>query len=221
MSIINGSTPMKKDLWAQCQEQAISMLWSLLYLPVLVFAVIVPLVGYDAIPEQVAMHAGFDGQVNGYAEKSILTVMFPALMDVFLIACFMFSHFSIRHSKKANEPGSPRTSEYAYGMFARAESILLVASGLLICIAMTAGLLFSFFGRISLMTAANSSSSPWSPLSRVRWSSPWSTGRTAPSSTRRWGSRPSCSAATTATGSSASPTSTPTTRRCSSPSALA
>lgn len=133
--------------------QAISLMWNLLYLPVIVVTVVLPLVFYQELPDQLPMHAGFSGQVDSYAEKSLLSVMFPAFLDIFLAVVFTICHVTMRYSKKANEPGSPRTSEYAYGMFARAQSVFLLACGLLMCIAMTVCFLLADFGKINLVTA--------------------------------------------------------------------
>ncbi|MGN0038006.1 MAG: DUF1648 domain-containing protein [Coriobacteriales bacterium] len=131
----------------------LSLLWDLLYLPIIVIAFAVPLAFYQELPDMLPIHAGFDGQVDSYAEKSLLSALFPALMDVFLAAVFLICHVTMAYSKKANEPGTPRTSEYAYGMFARAQSIFLLASGLLMCTVMTTCFLLAFFGKISLTVA--------------------------------------------------------------------
>ncbi|MGN0078747.1 MAG: DUF1648 domain-containing protein [Coriobacteriales bacterium] len=133
--------------------QAISLLWNLLYLPIIAACVVVPLLGYDQLPDQIPMHAGFNGEVDSCAEKSFLTLMFPAFLNAFLAVCFVFSHLTIKISKKHREPGAPRTSEYAYGMFARAQSIFLLACGLLMCAGMGASLILTYFGKISLMGA--------------------------------------------------------------------
>lgn len=133
--------------------QAISLLWNLLYLPIIVACVAVPLLAYDQLPAQIPMHMGFGGEVDSYADKSVLTAMFPALLNIFLAVTFTFCHLTIKMSKKHREPGAPRTSEYAYGMFARAQSIFLLASGLLMCAGMGASLILSYFGKISLMGA--------------------------------------------------------------------
>lgn len=133
--------------------QAISLLWNLLYVPIIVACVVVPLLGYDQLPSQIPMHAGFDGEVDSYADKSVLAIMFPAFLNAFLAVCFTFSHLAIKMSKKHREPGAPRTSEYAYGMFARAQSIFLLSCGLLMCAAMGSTLILSDFGIINLMAA--------------------------------------------------------------------
>ncbi|MGN0073385.1 MAG: DUF1648 domain-containing protein [Coriobacteriales bacterium] len=133
--------------------QAISLWWNLLYVPVIVIAAAIPLALYQELPDMLPMHAGFNGQVDSYAEKNLLAVLFPAFMDTFMAAVFTICHVTMKFSKKANEPGSPRTSEYAYGMFARAQSIFLLACGLLMCTAMTACFLLADFGTINLVMA--------------------------------------------------------------------
>ena len=71
----------------------------------------------------------------------------------FMAACFVFSHWTIARSKKWAEPGAPATSALAYGLFARAQSIYLVAGGVVIAVAMIA-MPLSFMNVIDLGQAA-------------------------------------------------------------------
>ena len=117
---------------------AISLKWNLLYLPIMALTLIIGSVGYAHMPDMIAMHVGFDGTVNEWAEKTPLIVWMPVLIQAFMGVCFVFSHWTIAHSKKWAEPGAPATSALAYGLFARAQSIFLVAGGVVIDLAMVA-----------------------------------------------------------------------------------
>lgn len=77
----------------------------------------------------------------------------PVLIQGFMAACFVFSHWTIARSKKWAEPGAPATSALAYGLFARAQSIYLVAGGVVIAVAMIA-MPLSFMNVIDLGQAA-------------------------------------------------------------------
>lgn len=133
--------------------RAISLRWNLLYLPVMAITFAVGAIGYAHMPDLIPMHMGFDGTVNRYAEKTPLVLWMPVLIQAFMGACFAFSHWTIARSKKWAEPGAPATSALAYGLFARAQSIYLVAGGLVIAIAMIA-MPLSFMSLISLGQAA-------------------------------------------------------------------
>ena len=129
---------------------AISLWWSLLYVPVLLIVAAIGIVGYPSMPDMIPMHADFQGNVNGYSPKSPMVVGFPVFVDLFMIVCFVFSHWSIKRSKRPVQPGSPATSALAYGMFARAQSIFLLATGLLLCAVIGIVLMLSFVGLLSL-----------------------------------------------------------------------
>ena len=96
---------------------------------------------------------GFDGTVNDWTEKTPLILWMPVLIQGFMAACFVFSHWTIARSKKWAEPGAPATSALAYGLFARAQSIYLVAGGVVIAVAMIA-MPLSFMNVIDLGQAA-------------------------------------------------------------------
>lgn len=108
----------------------LSLRWDLLYLPVLLVTVGIGIVGYGAMPEQIAMQIDFAGNVTRWAQKSPGVVAFPALFVVFMAGCFIFSHWSILRSKKGSDPSMPAASTWAYAMFARAQSMLVVVLGL-------------------------------------------------------------------------------------------
>ena len=110
-------------------------------------------VGYVHMPDMIPMHMGFDGTVNDWAEKTPLILWMPVLIQGFMAACFVFSHWTIARSKKWAEPGAPATSALAYGLFARAQSIYLVAGGVVIAVAMIA-MPLSFMNVIDLGQAA-------------------------------------------------------------------
>lgn len=132
---------------------AVSLKWNLLYLPVIALTVLIGIVGYAQMPEQIPIQVNVDGVVSNWVEKTPLVVLMPAAIQGFLAVCFVFSHWTITKSKKLSEPGAPVTSALAYGMFARAQSIYLVAAGVVISIAMMA-MPLSFMNAITIMQSA-------------------------------------------------------------------
>ena len=138
-----GWTAEAQEAVAMVGEQpvprAISLKWSLLYAPVILVTVVIGIVGYSSMPDMIPMHMGFDGTVNRWEPKSPGIVAFPVIIQVFMAGCIMFSPWTILKSKKWAEPGAPATSALAYGLFARAQSIFLVATGVLLtaCIGLT------------------------------------------------------------------------------------
>ncbi|GKG89265.1 MULTISPECIES: DUF1648 domain-containing protein [Gordonibacter] len=110
--------------------RAVSLKWNLLYLPVIAVTLAIGAVGYAQMPDLIPQHMNFQGEVTEYMEKTPFTILVPALIVAFVAACMAFAHWTILRSKRPSNPSAPATSALAYGMFARAQSILLVAGGL-------------------------------------------------------------------------------------------
>lgn len=111
------------------------------------------LLGYQSIPEVIPRQIGLDGQVTSTFAKSPLTVVFPALVLLFIDAMLTFSHWSILRSKRPVDPAAPAATNWAYAMFARTQSILLVAGGVIVGFVGVA-MALSFVGAISIGQAA-------------------------------------------------------------------
>lgn len=131
----------------------ISLAWNLLYLPLVAALVTAGLLLYPRFPAQIPMQAGFDGTVTRYVDKSHAAVLFPAAVVTFLGIMMAFAHWSIVHSKRPVDPAAPATSVLAYGAFAHAQSVVLLAGGLVI--SAVTGIMFflSSLGIVSLEAA--------------------------------------------------------------------
>lgn len=116
--------------------RGLSLKWNMLYFPVIIITVAIAAAGYSSMPEQVPMHIGFDGAIDQWAQKSVGVVLFPVLLEVFLAIILTFCHWQMLASKNWKEPGSPASSAWAYGMFVRANSIVLVGGGVLLTMVM-------------------------------------------------------------------------------------
>ena len=77
------------------------------------------------------MQVSLDGAVTRWADKSPGVVAFPVIFAMFMAACFTLGQWSILRSKKGSDPTCPAASTWAYGMFAHAQSILILGMGLL------------------------------------------------------------------------------------------
>lgn len=131
----------------------LSLRWDLLFLLRIGICLAVCLLGYSSIPDQIPMKVGMDGQVTSYVQKSLLAACFPAFAVAFIDGILAFSHWRILHSKRFVDPSMPAASSWAYGMFARAQSMLLVVGGVLLGgVGVVMGL--SFVGAMTLWQAA-------------------------------------------------------------------
>ena len=132
--------------------QALSLKWNLLYLPVIALILVIGLAGYSRMPEQIILQVGLDGQPTTIVDKSLPVTFMPALIQLFLALCLFFSHWMITRSKRLSSPSAPATSALAYGMFARAQSMYLLALGMMLSILMIM-MPLSFMGVVTLMQA--------------------------------------------------------------------
>lgn len=131
----------------------ISLVWNLLYLPVMLFVVALEAAWYSLIPDMVPMHIDSSGNVSGYAPKAD-ALAFPLVITAFLGGTFFWSHWVISRSKRPTDPGAPMTSSLAYGLFARAQSVFLLVCGLALSLAISVAFLASAASFITLGAAA-------------------------------------------------------------------
>ena len=110
----------------------LSLAWDLLYVPVILITLTMGIVGYPAMPDKVPLHMDLAGKVTEWADKSSGIVAFPVLFVVLIAVCLTVAHWMILRSKKGGDPAMPAASAWAYGMFARAQSVMLVGMGLLV-----------------------------------------------------------------------------------------
>ena len=106
-----------------------SLAWNVVYVPIVLITLALGLALYPSTPDLVPTHIDFAGNVNQWTPKGTALIAFPLLVEVFMAACFIFSHWMTIRSKKDVDPARPAISAYAYGAFARAECILLLVSG--------------------------------------------------------------------------------------------
>ncbi|WP_165051916.1 MULTISPECIES: DUF1648 domain-containing protein [unclassified Adlercreutzia] len=132
----------------------VSLAWNLLYLPVVLFVAALGAMWYPLMPDMIPMHVDFAGNVNDYSPKSLWSVSFPLVVIAFVGATFALCHWSMTRSKRPTNPGAPMTSALAYGLFARAQSVLLLACGLLLSLTLGVAFMASSAGFITLNEAA-------------------------------------------------------------------
>ena len=112
---------------------ALPLAWSLLYVPVVLGTLALGLSLYPAMPDMLPMHADLAGNVDSWAPKTLASAVgFPIAFELFMAACFAFCHWMILRSKRPTDPAAPATSALAYGLFARAQSVFLLVTGVLV-----------------------------------------------------------------------------------------
>ncbi len=106
--------------------------WSLLYVPVILATLALSLALYPRMPDPVPVHFDAAGAVDDYMAKGWQVVAMPMAVQAFMALCLTASHWQILRSRRPTSPEHPVASAIAYGMFARAQSAALLASGIVI-----------------------------------------------------------------------------------------
>lgn len=131
----------RKEGWKAERDEAVALIgfeeapvppslaWNVVYVPIVLITLAIGLALYPSTPDLVPTHFDFAGNVNQWTPKGPALIAFPLLFEVFMAACFIFSHWMTIRSKKDVDPARPAISAYAYGAFARAECILLLVGG--------------------------------------------------------------------------------------------
>lgn len=130
--------------------RAVPLAWNLLYMPIILLTAVIGVVGYPYMPDMIPMHADFSGNVNDWAPKSPGVMAFPVLIEAFLATCMILAHWSIARSKRPANPGAPATSAFAYGMFARAQSVFLLIMGLVLSAVIGVGFMLAALEIVTL-----------------------------------------------------------------------
>ncbi|MGN0301706.1 MAG: DUF1648 domain-containing protein [Anaerotardibacter sp.] len=132
----------------------LSLTWNVLYIPIFLLSAVLIMTFYPQMPQQLPMQAGFNGEITSWVEKSYVTACFPLFVEVFIAVIMIISHWMIDRSKKVIDPSRPATSAFAYGAYAHAYSVYLLATGLLINFSLGVFFVLAEAGIISLFEAA-------------------------------------------------------------------
>jgi uncharacterized membrane protein len=104
--------------------------WELLNILPIAASVMVAVLGYDSAPDLIPIHAGMDGVVNGWAEKSVPVMLLPIVFQLAMAGTMTISHAMLLGSKRPIDPRHPASSAFAYGAYVHAWSACCVGMGL-------------------------------------------------------------------------------------------
>ena len=110
---------------------------------------------YPAMPDMLPLHADFAGNVDSWEPKTLASAVgFPVAFELFMAVCFTFCHWMILRAQRPTDPAAPATSALAYGLFARAQSVFLLVTGVLVSGGVGILFLLSSTGFLTLGQAA-------------------------------------------------------------------
>lgn len=138
---------------ANTTPKAVSPKWCLLYVLVLAIVAAVLAWGYDKMPDVIPIHTDFRGEVNDWIPKGPQVFTLPLGVISFLALCMTFCQWTMAREKRPTGLGDPESSDWAFGMAMRAQSITLLISGLLLSLVMGVTIALSMMGFITLLQA--------------------------------------------------------------------
>lgn len=130
--------------------QPLGLAWELLHVVAIAVTIAVGVLGYDHMPERVAMHANAAGQIDGWVDKGPMLIWYPVIVQVLLAVVMVAGHAAIIYAKHPIDPDHPATTGYAYGVFSRVWSIYTLVIGLLTAGGIGLGMQLSDVGVIDL-----------------------------------------------------------------------
>ncbi|MDQ6422563.1 DUF5808 domain-containing protein [Paenibacillus sp. LHD-117] len=126
--------------------------WFIPHILLILATVLVGVIGYDRLPDQIPMKYGLDGEVTRAVAKSYRSVLWPAFVQSFLLVVFVFTNAVIGRSKQVAEPGDPEGSLLRNMKFRQIWSSYLIAFGFMIMATLgliPVGMLYGWSGNVA------------------------------------------------------------------------
>jgi uncharacterized membrane protein len=114
------------------RNSTISNVWFSFHLLIVAVCVICAAVSWDSIPNTLVTHYGLDGIANGFSDKSFGSVFSLNLIQLGMLALFIFANQSIRMSKQSLDPNNPELSMGKQIKFRKIMSVFLWGMSLII-----------------------------------------------------------------------------------------
>jgi uncharacterized membrane protein len=103
---------------------------------------------YASLPDRIPMHFDLYGNVDRYADKTLLTAYFPVLAQLFMAIIFAFCFFIIIYARRQLDPENPEQSRRQLAVFRRSWGRFILVCGAL-CLALFAAIAPLTLGLIS------------------------------------------------------------------------
>ncbi|GKU80556.1 DUF1648 domain-containing protein [Paenibacillus sp. L3-i20] len=119
-------------------QLTVSYFWFIPHVLLILATILFGVLNYEQFPEQIPMKFGMDGEVSRSVERSYMAVLWPALIQGFLLIIFIIVNFGISRSKQIVEASDPE------GSIARNVKFRLYWSVYIITIAFVMMVMFGF-----------------------------------------------------------------------------
>ncbi|MFV3012385.1 DUF1648 domain-containing protein [Clostridium botulinum] len=111
-------------------KSLISPWWFLIPILIILITIFMNIKAYPNLPNKVATHWDFNGNVNGYQNKSTFLIYQMPLMELFITSIFFLCYKIIGWSKKQISAANPEESKVRNKLFRRILSIYITFSAI-------------------------------------------------------------------------------------------
>lgn len=115
----------------------VSQKWFLIPLAIILLNIIIGLSIYPSLSDKVPIHWDLQGNIDGYMNKSISTVLLMPLMQLFLAVTIYLSYFFMKKAKRHINPRDPESSLKKNIIFRNVWSIYFISTLILVEILFT------------------------------------------------------------------------------------
>jgi len=116
------------------RKKTYSNAWYLLHLAIVLLTAGYLVSIYDSIPDVMATHYDFQGNADGFSNKSFASVFDLTFMQIGMIALFILCNWFTATSKQQTDPKNPQQSLARNIQFRRLTSLFLIVLGLMIIV---------------------------------------------------------------------------------------
>lgn len=120
--VVYVDTNMSKTLR---KDAVIHSIWFIIPGAIALINLILPLMNYDKLPAQIAMHWNIQGVADSFVDKSIGSVISTGLMPLMLVGILTFTNYSIAISKNKIDASNPASSSQKLFKFKKINSIMI------------------------------------------------------------------------------------------------
>jgi uncharacterized membrane protein len=138
-------------------KRSVSALWFLLYIVIIIGTLLLGIVMYDQMPNNVVMQTDFDGNATRIVEKSIGLIMFAPAIQAIMALLMGFVYWMMQRTPPVIDPEQPEVSSAQNTKFRYRWSAYIVFSGII--------LLFVFLAmQLNFIGVVPQSLVVWAPL---------------------------------------------------------
>lgn len=145
------------DTKFQKTKRSVSALWFLVYAIIIVGTILLGIILYDDMPNNVVMQTDMQGNVTRMVDKSYGVILFAPAMQAIMALVFGFIYWMMQKTPAVIDPNQPEISSKQNTKFRYRWSAFIVFGGMLLCV-------IFLFAQLGFADVVSREASIWIPL---------------------------------------------------------